>query len=969
MVGHNASLSDDFIKASGTRAKNTRSAIASLIASVTKKEQGIALIIDELGKYLEDGNNDNCYFLQELAEAANRSHTKFLVLGILHQAFDAYASRLPKSQQEEWAKVQGRYVDIPLLAGSDEILQLLQKSVIRAEGFEPQSTEKNIQLVLAELAKTRKIDFDQLREAFVQTWPLNPVTSIILGTVSRKRFLQNSRSVFSFLTSKEPCGFNAFLESEPARPNARQYSLAMLWDYLRANFEQSILASDTDSHRWLLACDCIERTERLDNELAINLIKTIAVLDLFRRGTGLETTRNIIYASMFPVPPAKIDLELEHLVAEKILLERKFLNAFTLFEGSDFNLEDTLAEARNSIDFLNLGLLRELLKLSPLIARKHYSRTGTLRWFSRELIRLDDLSEYLENSTEDGNETGKLLLCIPDSKQIDLEEMSRSIKEVLGKCDSKCVFVGLASSITNILECAIELQALATIAKDPALEGDATARREIAARESVISNQLSNILPNAFIQATWFDADRSYTDINSIQALNNLASNTCDRVYYATPIINNELINREQLSSNITSARRRLMSAMIEHGCEARLGFSAFPPEAMIYVSVLRENHLHQETEFGYRFLIDAEQGTFARLWKVTDDFLKTQQKPTLQEIYELWGRPPFGIKSGIKPILALTYFLARIQNISVYVNDVFQPEVDIALLDQWLLDAGTVAFRFVEGTNTQEQLLRSLQKRLSNEIGKTLEATPLSLSRSLVREVLTCPKWALVTSQMSETTKEFRTAVIKAWDPLELIYKDLSNIFKSDDPDTIAQRTIRALSELKQITPSKFHEIHNILLKALDADENLNVLNKRAKQIKGLAGILKTEAFIGRIETYDGSPRAIESIIGLAVAKPNFKWTDSDLEQAITQIDKWGLEFRHLESLASLRNRQGTRRMISIVVGNEAGGVGKIVDVPAEKKPEMEETKQALSKLLEKLPKETALAALIDISQDYLKD
>lgn len=80
--------------------------------------RGIVLIIDELGKPLEFAaahpEEADIYLLQELAEFANRSaNSPVVVIGILHQAFERYAVFLDSVTQQEWAKVQGRFEDIP----------------------------------------------------------------------------------------------------------------------------------------------------------------------------------------------------------------------------------------------------------------------------------------------------------------------------------------------------------------------------------------------------------------------------------------------------------------------------------------------------------------------------------------------------------------------------------------------------------------------------------------------------------------------------------------------------------------------------------------------------------------------------------------------------------------------------------------------------------------------------------------
>jgi hypothetical protein len=66
-----------------------------------------------------------------LAEAASRTNGKFVVVGILHQPFEAYASALGRQTRDDWAKIQGRYIDIPLVAATDEVIELIGQSVNR----------------------------------------------------------------------------------------------------------------------------------------------------------------------------------------------------------------------------------------------------------------------------------------------------------------------------------------------------------------------------------------------------------------------------------------------------------------------------------------------------------------------------------------------------------------------------------------------------------------------------------------------------------------------------------------------------------------------------------------------------------------------------------------------------------------------------------------------------------------------
>ena len=106
--------------------------VAELVAEANQHRQGVLLVIDELGKFLEasaqEGGED-IYFFQQLAEAASRASGKLVVVGILHQAFEAYASRLGREARDDWAKVQGRFVDIPLVSATDEVIELIGRAI------------------------------------------------------------------------------------------------------------------------------------------------------------------------------------------------------------------------------------------------------------------------------------------------------------------------------------------------------------------------------------------------------------------------------------------------------------------------------------------------------------------------------------------------------------------------------------------------------------------------------------------------------------------------------------------------------------------------------------------------------------------------------------------------------------------------------------------------------------------------
>lgn len=97
----------------------------------SEKRGGVILFIDEMGKFLEAAAQDGAdlYIFQQLAELASRSDRRLIVVGILHQAFEEYANRLSQEARDEWAKIQGRFVDLAINTAGEEQIDLISRAI------------------------------------------------------------------------------------------------------------------------------------------------------------------------------------------------------------------------------------------------------------------------------------------------------------------------------------------------------------------------------------------------------------------------------------------------------------------------------------------------------------------------------------------------------------------------------------------------------------------------------------------------------------------------------------------------------------------------------------------------------------------------------------------------------------------------------------------------------------------------
>lgn len=161
------------------KVKNTSQAILSKLEKISKKESGIILFVDEMGKFLEKASNDtsiDVYLFQQLAELANRSDGKFIFIGILHQSIAEYSRNLPKTARDEWIKIQGRFIDLAVNAAGEEQIDLISRSIISSE--KPKKITEVSKSVANLISKNRPVDGGLLSKSLNACWPLHPIVVI-----------------------------------------------------------------------------------------------------------------------------------------------------------------------------------------------------------------------------------------------------------------------------------------------------------------------------------------------------------------------------------------------------------------------------------------------------------------------------------------------------------------------------------------------------------------------------------------------------------------------------------------------------------------------------------------------------------------------------------------------------------------------------------------------------------------------
>jgi hypothetical protein len=152
--------------------------------------------------------------------------------------------------------------------------------------------------------------------------------------------------------------------------------------------------------------------------------------------------------------------------------------------------------------------------------------------------------------------------------------------------------------------------------------------------------------------------------IDSEGVLNKTLSNICEKVYSKAPIFQNEMVNKEFLSTPILTARKQLIKALIDCGEMKDLGFSSthFPPEKTIYLSLLKKTGIHSLSKGDlYKFQAPTEE-SFLPLWIKSEGFLNEckESRKSISMFYDLLKGENFKLKRGFLDFWIPIYLIIK---------------------------------------------------------------------------------------------------------------------------------------------------------------------------------------------------------------------------------------------------------------------------------------------------------------------
>ncbi|TAM79684.1 MAG: hypothetical protein EPN47_17960 [Acidobacteria bacterium] len=951
-----------------------------------QKGSGLLIILDELGKFLEYGalhpEVQDVLLLQSIAEAAARSgRNPLFVVGLLHQGFNAYAEHLSQSAQKEWEKVAGRFDELVFNQPLEQTAKLIADALnIRTEELHRCVTAEMRRDMAALLdlgwygaAFTRK----SLLDIAPRLYPLHPsVIPVLIKLFSR--FGQNERSLFSFLLSNEPFGLKDFARQPIA--NREFYRIHNLYDYARYSFGYRLGRESFRSH-WN-HIDSMVESFPAENITELQIMKTVGLLNLVDSAYLLPSEQALVLSIAAEEPEMKGCLR--RLKSKCVMYHRGVAGGYCLWPHTSVNLEKAYGEATRRLGQAPRRVapyIDTYLETRPIVARRHYIKTGNLRHFEVCFSPVDQLSRHLGFDSERTDGRIIVALCETEEERVSALQFAES-DAVHGRSE---ILIAIPRPLRVLGRLVQEVQWWEwVIANTPELANDSFATEEVSRQVAAARDALHQRL-KSFISVQhsgsgdlcWFRQGNRLAIARGSELVAYL-STVCEEIYRQAPKIENELVNRRVLSSAAAAARMRLLEGIFAASSKPYLGMEQTkkPPEMSIYLSILKRAKLHREGGHSWVLVVPKASAdpcsvrpALERIQELFDS--NGSRRIKVSAIFGELRKAPFGIRDGLAPILLAVYAVINEQHIAFYDNGAFMREM--VGLDVMRLVKRPEIFEIqyckMAGLRTElfERLLKVLGiERVSD--GRRSEQKSvdiLDVVKPLSVFAAKLQPFTQKTKRLPAHAVAVRTALLTAREPATLLFHDLpvacgfshfteKSAQSKKEIDLFVAELKSCLTELRMAYPALLDRIKTEIVEACGIQgtpmEFRATLARRARQLLLTVTEPRMKAFCNRLlDTEMAEPEWIESVGSLLCSIPPSRWSDADVDRFSQELAHICTRFQRIEALAFDTHREGdaesaTRFTITQLDGSETN---RVIYVTKEEEARVKEVEKRVSEIL----------------------
>lgn len=738
--------------------------IAELYESVVKCIEplgysGIFVVYDEFSKFLEanikEASVSDTKMLQDFAEKCNRSGKNQLHLMLIsHKEIANYIDKLPKQKVDGWRGVSERFKHIHLNNNFTQTYEIIS-SVIKKTKREWSVFERDYKDAFESLFKRyvgHAIFADMTEEDCDRTirgcYPLHPVTIFMLPRLS-ERVAQNERTLFTFLSAKGTSTLPTFLE-DYHDDCFKMITPDVIFDYFEPLFRKESYASELHKN-YMLTKVILEKLD--ERQLEAKLIKALSLIYILEQFDKIKPTANEldgIYSLEYT--HEEVRQAIDNLINKEYVIYLKVSNEYLRLKQSSG--VDVKQEIMNTIERHSQRLsVKQTLNAATLdnymYPSKYNDEREMTRYFSFEFIDGSEVTKDVdwEVKSESTEADGVIYGIIPEN-----EESIPKIKELLlstSKGQERFIFI-LPKKYTEIHEIACQFNAVMEL--KGAAEGDDLLFDEYEVIYEDLRDVISEFI-GSYTRPENFKSIYIYEGIEQTimrkAALTGLMSQICENVYSRTPIINNEAINKNELSGAAYTSRNKIIAGLLRNTLESNLGFTGTGQEVSIMRSTLVRKNILVEEEGVTRINLKTGEENIDHMLGVISGFIHDAKRTGVCEFSQLYYdlmsyHGGIGIRKSLIPIY-LAAVLHEYKQEAVIISKTGQIPLNLDALLQIEADPSLFQLQYLDWDPEKEGFIKELDDIFGDyiiEVEKTTNAYEYVVS-AMRRWYMALPKYS----------------------------------------------------------------------------------------------------------------------------------------------------------------------------------------------------------------------------------
>lgn len=643
--------------------------------AIKDKYRGIVLVFDEFGRYVEDyGEKLKVKAVQDLAEYCDHSNNNNYLILVSHKQLSMYTGTMKKSVSDEWKKVEGRFKATSINIKYDQCLSLIG-NIIPKIPTHWESFKKRNEKVLNDLYsqawnfKGFMLPLDTADEnPFDGGFPLHPITLFALDRLSKK-VAQNERTFFTYLAGDEENG----LFSQLTKYDIKDFhfiGLNAIYDYFEVNIKSFKTDESYETYKKLQYA--LNKLGFDDEGYQVRVLKTIAVINIIADTDVLIADRDTLRC-VLDGEPEKILNAIDCLEKKKIIKFMRQYGYYDFFDSSIFDLEGMIEEKLAGInDEMVVRILNEKFTDFALYPYRYNEQYYVNRVFIPAFATKSELTKKSFRNTLPKYYDGIVIFVLDD--QADEEEYA----QIKGLPQRVLLLVnGKSKAVEEEVKRYIAVQYYYS-KKDELAEDDPTVVNELklylSEQEAIVTDLIRKwrLLqdPGTFVMI-----NGTVVDVKSESELSNILSEMMEYTFDKTPMVNNDLLNKNILTGAIRLARKKALENImgrddIYEGCQF------LSPEYNILRSTLSKNGIvdnetveesNQIPDEGLNRLPDGTIAGKPVMMAIQNKLKKAgTERIALEDLYEMLKAEPYGIRDGYMPVL-VAFALRDYHNVSLY--------------------------------------------------------------------------------------------------------------------------------------------------------------------------------------------------------------------------------------------------------------------------------------------------------------